>query len=252
MSYKIALLSDWHWGITTPRSIQKITKKLAAENVDVVINAGDNSGQAIGAPAVDKIFRELRKHMPTTPILSVWGNHDVWADLDPSYARYQANLLSLEALCRKHGVVDLSAVDFWQPSGKTGDLRVFGQMLWYEKPPLSNDINYLPRHSPSGGSIHLEIMAEQDKQLHAKLGRLPEVPCKHQVFVSHFPVLEVSGSYTGDDWWGGNRRIGPILQESYGVTMMLNGHTHTQLNGPVRYESGSDYYKPAYRIIELP
>ena len=252
---KLALLSDWHWGITKPQSIHKAAKKLAAEKPDLVINAGDNCGGTNGARATRQVFKALRAQMPDVTILSVLGNHDLWSGTKylPSYADYQHNLVKLAAAHQEFNIQNLSTLmDPVYFANKQGDtIEIFGQMMWYEQHIRTNDYNFLPLHTPSGEGIYLELVKQEER---AAIAKLQAAKLYTRVFVSHMPVLDM-GDIAPDrhgGWWGANRRLGEIMQKDHGVDIFLNGHTHGNLNGPVRYECGSDYGKPLYKIIEIP
>ena len=72
------------------------------------------------------------------------------------------------------------------------------------------------------------------------------------MFVSHFPVIN-----TGDDYKGAfeafswSASIGDYYQREYGCKHFLCGHAHQLHRGPLRYECGPDYMRPAYQIIEV-
>lgn len=74
----IGLLGDTHIGITKRKSIERILKNLCINvpKLDVLIHAGDYCGGVIGHKSVTSTLKLIREYLPTTPYLSVIGNHD--------------------------------------------------------------------------------------------------------------------------------------------------------------------------------
>lgn len=122
-----------------------------------------------------------------------------------------------------------------------------GGMGWYYSPDVSNNKKYICQDI-LGDTQRFLCRDFEDKSL-KYLDELAENPIvTTKVFVSHFPIIEPNED---DLKWGGNFKFGDFIQKEYGIDYFFNGHMHANNNGPVRFEAGSDYGKPKYKIIEV-
>lgn len=274
---KIAYTSDLHVFYTTEKQIKKMFKEMAAENPDVVIIAGDHSGTHEGWRGSRRVFQLAREAFPTTPILACLGNHDYWirgqkrrnhnrmesmADdkyNHPSLSEFMENIdKTIEEA--KNNNIHLFEVDgAWRPKDIWGYV-ILGHGLWYKFVPDSNDEKYMPLGLE--GDTHRYMYKRTLNEFLPQLDTLTDDDLT-RIFVSHFPITEIRGvdeepgpeahksAYRSDPRWSGDPALGKMLQEDYKVEKFINGHTHGNADGPLRYECGSDYKNPRYKIMEI-
>ena len=240
----IALTSDTHVGITPKDSVEKMFRKLAKKEFDVLVHAGDYSGDKVGAPAVEWTVKSMRRHFPNKPILSVLGNHDFWANRPSSLEKFNANYSAIRQVFKDNNVhfLDHDGPFIWE------QYQFVGNTGWYTFPnPPTNDLNFLP--AALGGDTHRHLLQRAQHQVEAQLKGLQAN--KYPIFVSHFPVInsvaDHKGSFNQFCWASG---WGDFLQQHYGIKAFLNGHAHKLCKGPLRWEAGSDYYNPKVILID--
>lgn len=264
---KILLTSDTHIGITYPSAIEKMLQEAVAEKPDMIIHAGDYSGGLIGHRGVTSTVKLIRKYFPETTYLSTIGNHDYWIRgarikndpvdemflgpqyRNPSLSQFNSNLKKIEDTFHKHNVIFLDNCPLI-----TDEFIFIGVSGWYNHPrPRTNDQRYLPIGIE--GDTNAFLLKQSWTKLEAHIEYIKEfnLPAGREVvFISHFPVVN-----TGPDYKGGfeefcwDAKLVPFLQEELGVKKFINGHAHQLHTGPLRYESGSDYYLPKYTVIEV-
>jgi len=131
-------------------------------------------------------------------------------------------------------------------------IKFMGVSGWYQNQrPPTNDHNFLPKAYPSFHDI-LRHRAHDllGKQINA-LDLIYDKDMDTVVFVSHFPVIRVEGDRRGFDDFCWSEALGEVIQKEYNCKMFLNGHAHMNYSGPLRWECGSDYYNPKYKIIKI-
>jgi predicted MPP superfamily phosphohydrolase len=237
---RIALGSDWHIGITSPKSIRKMLKNAQKESIDVWVLAGDYCGGTDGQHSTRTIFRMVRQAFPNTPILAVVGNHDYWTENANLLSFYRNNSLIIEH-AKENNIHFLDEDGIWRKDG----VAIIGHTLWYQSPnPPTNDAHWLPKGLE--GDTHRFLYKHSYNTLLQQATGFTEEDLT-RVVVTHFPIIEVAPK---DEQWSGDWRLGKFLQDAYGVELFLNGHSHQNHNGPLRYECGSDYCLPKYKVIE--
>lgn len=255
---KIALTSDLHIFLTKPKHIEKMFENLALESPDVVVIAGDHNGGMYGYKGSRAVF-EIARAKYSGPILACLGNHDYWVrgqkiknSINYSYSDFRYRSPGLLEWTRNYESIIESAkkynIHLFEEDGLFRWNSIFviaGHGLWYANPPNSNDALYLPIGVE--GDTHRHLYKRTTQQLLDQLEGLTEDDMI-RVFVSHFPVVEIQEN---DRHWAGDPGIGTMLQEQYGFNKFLNGHTHGNRDGLLRYECGSDYYNPKYKIIKV-
>jgi predicted MPP superfamily phosphohydrolase len=255
---RIALTSDLHIFTTKPKHIEKMFQNLSADNPDVTVIAGDHNGGMYGYKGARAIFEIARRYYKG-PIIACLGNHEYWVqgtkiknvDLyDSRSARYvhprldvwMRNYETIVESAKEHQIhlLEEDGVFRWNSV-----FAIAGHGLWYANPPNSNDALYMPLGVE--GDTHRHMYKKTTNDLLKQLDTLTSDDI-FRIFVSHFPVVEIEER---DREWAGDPGIGTMLMEQYGFNKFLNGHTHHNRSGPLRYECGSDYYNPKYKIIEV-
>lgn len=240
---RIILTSDTHEGITHSHTVEKLSRNIAKQRPDVIVHAGDFSGGFAGAPMVQKTVERLRRHN-SGPIVVTIGNHDYWCGYNLSVEQFWANYRAIVACFKKH---DIHFLDEDGPL-TSGDCQFVGCTGWYSNPnPPTNDINFMPLGM--GGDTHRYLFKRAIDIVTQQQGLLDH--SKKIIFVSHFPVIDAGPDYKGsfgDFCWAGG--WGKHLQNGWGIQNFFNGHSHRLHKGPLRWESGSDYYNPKFLVID--
>ncbi len=239
-------------------------QELVLENPDILVIAGDHSGSAYGFKGTRAIFQIAREYYKG-PILACMGNHDYWVrgkkktknespSLDKPYS-WQYLHPSLEVFNRNYSDIVKCAkecdIHLFEEDGvyRYPDMWGFtfaGHGLWYKMPPNSNDHLYMPIGIE--GDTHRHMYKKTTDALLKQLDQLDDKEDGIRIFVSHFPVVEIEDR---DLPWGGDPFLGQMLRDEKGFTTFLNGHTHGNRNGPLRWECGSDTYNPKYKIVSV-
>jgi len=116
-----------------------------------------------------------------------------------------------------------------------------GGMGWYKalNPPV-NDTYYLPISLYP----HDSMMKWSLKKIVDNLALINGLNDPNVVFCTHFPVLQ-KHELSGDP------NLGLHLMQEYNCRTFMNGHAHALHEGPLQWESGSDYGRPNYIMIDL-
>lgn len=254
---RLILTSDTHLGESNPmatrRVIDKLWEDIAVEEPDVIVHAGDYSGNYSGAGAVRYTLSSMRRYLPDTPYLTVWGNHDYWCGNNRrSYWNkcWEKNNNKLRDAVSEFGVHLLGSYTSFQLK----NYIFIGTGGWYDNiSPPTNDSKYMPRYV-DGKSIHDHL---RDSERHAALSIIGTVPWEDaslkKIWVSHFPLFmynPLQADPEGFSLFGGNPRLGAALEE-LGVDLFLQGHGHQRVDEARIMEAGSDYGRPAYIVREL-
>jgi Icc-related predicted phosphoesterase len=250
---RILLTSDTHLGITTKKSIKKMLDAIDPRSFDVLVHAGDFSGTTYGAKAVRDTVKLVREFFPTKPFITVLGNHDYWCvtgkpGSKPSLSSFTENLDQIMETFKEHNVHFLDTDGVWSHDSFPM-IHILGVSGWYKNMnPPTNDKKYMPYGLEGNTDGHLLMKAE--KILMTQVDSMKEKTYEKIVFVSHFPVVKVETDREFDlfSW---DHRISEFIEDELGEAIFLNGHSHQNNNGPKRFECGSDYMSPKYKIIEI-
>lgn len=239
-------------------------KEMATESCDVWVLAGDHSGSSLGLKGTRAIFRLAREHFKG-PILACLGNHDYWvrgkkkkrnAELanvgiynhsysHPSLKAWNDNYANIVVAAKEYKIHLFEEDGVYRHPGMWG-FTFSGHGLWYKMPPNSNDHLYMPIGVE--GDTHRSMYKRTTDALLRQLEDLNGKEDGIRIFVSHFPILELKDS---DLPWSGDPFLGAMLRDDYHFTTFLNGHSHGNHNGPMRWECGSDYFKPKYKVVQV-
>jgi len=254
---KIAQMSDTHMGITKPKSLRKMFNKMKngrEENpFDIILHNGDFCGGTKGYKTVNGTILLLREFFPDTPIVANIGNHDFWwlgyKDKNrrdenwkyfyPSYHDFCENYEKILAIFKTHNIHFLDEDGPYRHKDFPGTVMV-GHTGWYNNPKFTNDYNFLPIGLE--GDTYNYMVRRAQNGLYKNLDLLTEKDTK-VLFSSHFPVIAPSD-------WGWFSSIADMMTRDYGTTFFFCGHAHELHQGPLRWECGPDYHKPAYQIVD--
>jgi len=258
---RVALFSDWHIGLTKEKSIKIKLAEMEAANPDLLINCGDNCGGSDGSRSTYTITKFVREVFPDLPFLSCLGNHDYWKSAGkvftgekhfvrhkkPSALLFNENYREILKTFKTFNVHFLNEDGLFRLQTHPG-IVFMGHTLWYrEDLPKSNNFNFMPKDIEGGTSQYL--LQKGYAEVYKQLAQLTENDTT-RVFCSHFPIIE---HVTEEDrLYGGDLEFGKDLQGKYKINYFLNGHAHQRMEGPLRYEAGSDYGKPNFIILEFP
>lgn len=238
-------------------------QQMVQENCDVWVIAGDHSGSSLGYKGTKAIFSMAREHFKG-PILACLGNHDYWVRgakkrgsersflnvgiyshsyHHPSLASWLDNYIRIVEVAKEHSI-HLFEEDGLFRIGNSSNYTFAGHGLWYKHVPSSNDHYYMP--IAVEGDTHRHMYKKTTDALMKQLEGLDDINDGTRIFVSHFPVIELN---TVDLPWSGDPFLGSMLRDDLRFTTFLNGHSHGNLNGPIRWECGSEYYQPKYKVI---
>lgn len=251
--FKIAQINDTHEGITKTKHIKVMLQKLAEEDFDVLVHCGDYCGGMTGHKTLRTTVQLIRSIFPDKPFASAIGNHDMWSlgyrDCQPSPDIFWDNYKQILEVFAENNVWFLDEQGPYRQNGCT----LVGHSGWYANREIidhSNDFNFLPIGMDGDTQSFLQKRAMDG--LWRNMDLLNEEDQKNTlVFVSHFPVIKVDPEDTGFDLWSWSAALGDNLQTQYGIKTFLNGHAHQHHQGPLRWETGTDYNKPKYQIIEV-
>lgn len=237
--------------------------ELVKEQCDVWVIAGDHSGSSLGLKGSRAIFKLARERFDG-PILACLGNHDYWVrgrkikshDLNfvgintpryqyPSLHAWAENYTKIVESAKEHKIHLFEENGVYRFPGMWG-FTFAGHGLWYKMPPNSNDHLYMP--IALEGDTHRYMYKRTTDALLKQLESLNDKEDGIRIFISHFPVIELD---LPDLPWSGDPFLGQMLQDQYQFTTFLNGHSHGNKNGPMRWECGSDYYLPKYKVITV-
>lgn len=266
MRLKIAHITDTHIGITNPRTLEKLFKRLAREEFDLLVHTGDYCGGFIGSRSVRTTVNMIRQAMPNIPFCSTIGNHDLWHEgrrvsrsdklisadsytkskTFPSPEIFHENLKAIREAFLAARVHFLDEDGPFRLESQPG-LAIFGHMGWYNNHPNSNDFNFLPAALDGDTNRFLQKRALEGLYRNVDLLNPSD---QFRIFVSHFPVVEILGDakFSSDSWDG---RLTEWLENELGVRCFLNGHAHQLHEGPKRFEPGTDYRKPTFRVWDI-
>lgn len=266
---KIIATSDLHLELTGPKKIIALVEKIAKENPQAVLLAGD-----IGNPASD--FKEcisLFKELPC-PVGIVAGNHDLWCQKDESsvdlyykilpkitrsfgFHWLDEDIIKLEggvAICGNIAWYDYSARE---PSYKQTDLQILQQ-----KPNFAMDATRM-----DWDLTDQEFAATCKAKSRSIIQQLEDDSSITQiVFTTHVPLYENQMMRKPEDahWslgnpYFGHMTMGDDLLRFEKLRCVISGHTHVGMQGIVKRHGkppiathvlGSDYGSPVYITID--
>lgn len=250
---RIALISDTHLGITKAGVLKVLLEQLKQEQFDILVHAGDYSGNASGAGAVKGTVLLMRHVFGSDkPIISTIGNHDFWSGRQCRLNQYVKNYQKVVNIFKEANVhfIDEDG-PYTHPTFP--EITFMGCSGWYSSPnPPTNDRAFLPQGLEGDTRASLLKRSERILEHQADQLRASWESWRRLVFLSHFPVVNVGDDYKGSfESFSWNPSISRWLQDEFECKYFLEGHSHTRRNGPLSYNCGSDYMNPKYLIVEV-
>jgi len=269
---KIVVTSDLHLGITTEEEIRALVERIAAEQPDLTVLAGDLGEGLPNVTACLRLFADLPGEVAV-----LVGNHDLWVHPGcPSSQELWERALP-EAV-RAAGMLWLEDA-VW----RRGELAVAGSIAWYDYSAIDPTVGpytleqiaeYKARKFPDAFFMDWpwtdqEFSARCGDALVARLQALEDDPAvRTTLVVTHDPVFEVQMlRKPGDHGWGrtnaffGNLTLGQRLTPMRKLRLVISGHTHVGREGRVArpefagaapigaYVLPSDYHKPVHFVV---
>lgn len=252
---RIAQINDTHEGITKPKTIRHLLLKLKEEKFDLLLHCGDYCGGIMGYKTVRSTVKLIREIFPDKPYVTVIGNHDYWC-MNKGGQQYTSPASFFENYAKILQIFSQYKVWFLDQQGpyRQNDVVLVGHSGWYMNRQImseSNDFLYLP--IGINGDTQSYMLKRAMSGLYRNLDELTDEEKKKKtlVFVSHMPVIKTPTCDASFDIFGWSASLGEMLQRDYGIKYFFNGHAHQEHKGPLRWESGSDYFKPKYQIVEI-
>ena len=245
---KILLLNDTHKGMTnnTDKIHQKFFNKIAKEEFDVIIHAGDMASNK--QKHVLRTFEQMREVAGERPILAVRGNHDYWQDdRKHGWLDFYQLLEQHREWAALHNIVLLDEGG----SFETNNVFISGFATWYyDIKPGTNDCNWMDEMTPDGQIVNHFLKNKESETLNTLNIILEEKLGATRVVVSHMPVF---GDHRDQKY---TSSFNNQLALKGNCEYYLCGHSHKIYEGEEHfwakvYQTGSDYDKPKYQIIEV-
>jgi predicted phosphodiesterase len=245
---RILLLNDTHRGFShnTDKVHRKFFKALEKLDFDVVVHAGDMTANK--QKGVKKTFETLRAFAGHRPVLAVRGNHDYWQDNERfGWLNFFQILEEHKKWATASGIVLLDEKEIHE----TESVLIAGYSSWYrDVPPKTNDHKWMDTLTPDGQLVGSFLQKKEHQDLVVLQSILLENKDKTRVVVAHMPCF----GEAGDQAYTSNFSNQMALENN--CEFYLCGHSHKrhdgiELFGAKIYQSGSDYDKPNYSLIEV-
>jgi hypothetical protein len=235
---RVVVTSDLHLGITTADQIRALRDRIASEQPDFTVVAGDVGECLENFVVCLALLRDLPGRLAILP-----GNHDVWA----RGARHSRELLErdLPAATSDGGAVWLEGA-----SWREGGLAVVGSIAWYDYsavdptlPPMPGDYYATSavkcRHSMDAHFVDWswsdpDFAQDRGEALCASLAELDaDSSVMVIVIVTHVPLVAEQLCRTRGDLrssthnaYFGNLTLGRRVLACQKVAAIISGHTH--------------------------
>lgn len=242
---RLVLTSDTHFGHDgkTQSKHSKFLKSLAEEKPDVLVHAGDWTSSKQG-----QFFRtlEMFRESLDCPIVAVRGNHDFWQNQDRFHLLQETESVfeHHDIWFKRFNIHHVSygplILDGWTIAGFDG---------WYgNNSPPTNDSKFMPPYTQSMTTMEW-FSRKAFRDLSDLLDSLDTVKSK-KICVTHFPPFTNDQRYIH---FCANPNYLEVLCERF--ELLLVGHSHIECDWVFRdtriVNSGSDYNKPKYKVLEL-
>lgn len=250
---KIALTSDIHYGFNgkTDRIFKKFVKELALnKDIELLIVAGDLASSK--QRNLETAFDILRNAI-TIPIVFVRGNHDFWAGFDK---KIDVQFTSLKQIYDyQNGIFKWYNIHHLDTPFIYKDAQFCGFDGWYGSLyPQTNDEYWIPKESGYGPSS-MQYLYHKNVKDFDNVKSIDTSKFNKNILITHINITPYKGM-TKDPWMmAGPKYFYDEIKNKFDV--LCYGHTHLETDhfdkdGNIYvYNSGSDYNKPKYIIIDL-
>lgn len=268
---RVIITSDLHLGITREDQIRPLVARIAAEEPELTMLAGDIAEGIQNFAHCLTLFQDLPGEVGI-----IAGNHDVWSRGRSSQDLFQNEL---PALTRAAGMHWLEG-DEW----RRDDLAVVASLAWYDYSAADATLPSMPAtwYAAQKGRYNMDAQfvdwpwsdvdfAERlGNALCERLARIEhDAAIARVLVVTHVPLVEEQMCRKpGDARWGtsnayfGNLTLGNRVLAFPKVAAIVSGHTHigreATIPSPIAPEGApihvsvipSEYGRPAFVVVE--
>ncbi len=272
---RIIVTSDLHLGITPEDAIRALAARIAAEQPDLTVLAGDLGERLDNFVRCLGIFAALHGQVGVLA-----GNHDVWARRrHTSQALFENELPRATKEVGFHWLEDA----LWTQNG----VAVVGSLAWYDYSAADPDLPPMPAawYAANKGKYNMDahfvdwpwtdgvVSNRLGESIATRLASVEADPTLHTaIVVTHVPLVEAQISRRpGDSRWGisnayfGNLTTGNRVLGFPKVAAIVSGHTHVGRDATIPHHLGpltgretvhvsvvpSDYGAPAYIVVDV-
>lgn len=194
-----------------------------------------------GVEQMEPFLKMLRLTLPDTDIAVVMGNHDFWDSGVTTGAFFDA-LVYIQKLFKDYDIYDLNDACM-----VLDDIIMYGFNGWYcATDPPTNDRFYMPpkiENVPMNDYMYHRAV-ESVGMIIDSVRELDDAEKKTKIIMTHFNL--------DDTELGGGSMWLQSLSDEFDI--LLEGHTHRELEtsdcGIKRYNAGSDYGFPKYKLVK--
>lgn len=263
----IGITADLHFPTTPLHKIEEIARNLAKQKPDVVAILGD-IGEGL-QPIIDclTIFKE---NFPSTPILALPGNHDLW--VYPFDKQYGNSFDRLKILSQKAKEMNIHWLE--DHNKYIDNIAFVGSYLHYDYSakdkvgPYQFEDEYYQQNkiNVNNDAIYLQGIPS-DKEFAKMLGdkfllRLSEANKSEKIVVlTHVPCMEeqIKRRPYDADWslgtpYFGNLSYEDTIRQNQKIKLIVSGHSHqwARVDFPqIIINLDSDYRNPNGILIEI-
>ena len=266
---KIALWSDVHWNHdkNSHKRIAKFLKKLANEEFDILVIAGDMATKHV--KGIRSFAKTLREFLPERKIAWVLGNHDIAGDpswrysnkyLAPTPRGFKRKHLSLQEIFQyiKDVEYEFNIYHLLEEPQKFEDTLIIGYDGWYgsSNPGAVIDGSFRETTDNDKFPPQTDGMPSLDflkQKAHDDLNSVlyyDKSNFKNKVCVTHFPPYSFNPIYRQ---MIADENSLPLLCEEFDYLLVGHSHQDEQWNfkGCEIINCGNDYQKCKAKIINI-
>jgi predicted phosphodiesterase len=249
---RIIYTSDIHKGFSqkTHKLHEQFYQSIQSQKPDLYLVAGDIGTASFNHfKAAIKMMRESLE----CPIVICRGNHDLWDKYMTLGEIYEASAVVL----KDYNVIDINVANVYEQD----KLMLFGWEGWYGQPVIyTNDMNWIRLKRGDGSYDYQRCHEYLQKTAYNNFGNMlqhleeqKDRKDKIKMIMTHMPIFTHNPSDFENIEHDGPHEYWQFLHEL--TDYFLYGHTHQKcdriVNGIHCLNSGSDYDKPVYGVLDL-